>query len=376
TFFGVHSSESHFIKNIRESSFLTRNPRRARVFFTPMPCHHMIRLCFANSPKHLIDESMKISNKKDNTKPRVFYIPYTCKKMDPKSSRFNPIQEPISDPIQEYSFLTFDTFQNSPSFARYGLFEKTNTTSVETPFVICDEFAAKAIEELAVQPQNSVRLVCLQGSKHKLASYIDIPLPAVISPLSDQPENTTRTTLGYWEGVCETYVSKMLVMLWDDDEKLYVNCTENYYDESRAEKLVAALFCICPDAGAKCIAEAIHYGCVPVILGDEYALPLDKVLNWHRFSILLEEKDVYELKRILESKDIAKVQSLQKNLIKVRRHFRWNRAPRMYDAFHMTVYQIWVEEKECRNLEHLMISAIGISSHSKPRSQTTQIFWI
>ncbi|BAT86917.1 hypothetical protein VIGAN_05024900 [Vigna angularis var. angularis] len=50
---GKYASEGYFFKNIRESRFVTDDPRRAHLFFLPISCHKMRgRVCLFFSIRH------------------------------------------------------------------------------------------------------------------------------------------------------------------------------------------------------------------------------------------------------------------------------------------------------------------------------------
>ena len=54
-----------------------------------------------------------------------------------------------------------------------------------------------------------------------------------------------------------------------------------------------------------------------VILSNYYDLPFNDILDWHKFSVILKEQDVYRLKQILKDIPDNKLVSLHKNLVKV-----------------------------------------------------------
>uniref|UniRef100_A0A0E0E448 Exostosin GT47 domain-containing protein n=1 Tax=Oryza meridionalis TaxID=40149 RepID=A0A0E0E448_9ORYZ len=104
-------------------------------------------------------------------------------------------------------------------------------------------------------------------------------------------------------------------------------------------------FCVCPggsQVNSARISDSIHYGCVPVILSDYYDLPFSGILNWRKFAVVLKESDVYELKSILKSLSQEEFVSLHKSLVQVQKHFEWHSPPVPYDAFHMTMYELWL----------------------------------
>lgn len=90
------------------------------------------------------------------------------------------------------------------------------------------------------------------------------------------------------------------------------------------------------------ISDAMHYGCIPVIVSNHYDLPFNNILDWSKFSIIVSHGDIPLLKQILLSISRHKYLTLYQNLCHVRKHFQWHRNPRGYDAFHMTLYQLWL----------------------------------
>jgi hypothetical protein len=86
-------------------------------------------------------------------------------------------------------------------------------------------------------------------------------------------------------------------------------------------------FCLCPmgyEVNSPRIVEALYYECVPVIIADNFVLPFSDVLDWTAFSVVVAEKDIPDLKKILQ------------------RHFLWHARPMRYDLFHMILHSIWL----------------------------------
>jgi len=54
-----------------------------------------------------------------------------------------------------------------------------------------------------------------------------------------------------------------------------------------------------------------------VILSNYYDLPFNDILDWNKFSVVLKEKDVYQLKQILKNISDAEFVALHNNLVKV-----------------------------------------------------------
>lgn len=92
------------------------------------------------------------------------------------------------------------------------------------------------------------------------------------------------------------------------------------------------------------VGDAIHFGCIPVIISNYYDLPFANVLDWTKFSIIINQADIAVLKKILLSVSNETYIRMYKNLQLVRRHFTWHSTPSSddYDSFYMTAYQLWL----------------------------------
>lgn len=54
-----------------------------------------------------------------------------------------------------------------------------------------------------------------------------------------------------------------------------------------------------------------------VILSNYYDLPFNDILDWRKFSVILKEKEVYQLKQILKDIPNDDFVMLHENLVKV-----------------------------------------------------------
>ncbi|KAF2294227.1 hypothetical protein GH714_008413 [Hevea brasiliensis] len=157
-----------------------------------------------------------------------------------------------------------------------------------------------------------------------------------------------RTKLGLYVGSPDTKVGHAFVEAWKNDPEFEIWSTQ--LDGPRAtlsyvKKFYKAKFCICNQGSgmnSACVAESINSGCVPVIMPEYYDFPLIDIINWRKFSIIVKEEDVYNLKEILKAISDEKYRELQKNTVKVQRLFEWNSSPMEYDAFHMVMYELWL----------------------------------
>lgn len=104
-------------------------------------------------------------------------------------------------------------------------------------------------------------------------------------------------------------------------------------------------YCICPrgyEVNSPRLVESIFYGCVPVIISDNFVPPFLEVLNWEAFSVAVPERDVPRLKEILVSIPRKRYLALQAGVSGVRQHFLWHHRPVKYDLFHMILHSVWL----------------------------------
>lgn len=152
-----------------------------------------------------------------------------------------------------------------------------------------------------------------------------------------------RTKLVFFSGrVQNSVIRQELVTLWENDTSLSVFSGHSpfpYEEGFRRSK-----YCLHVkgyEVNTARVVDAIHYGCVPVMISNYYDLPFATILDWSKFSIIVSHADVALLKYILTSISEETYLKLYRNLCIVRNHFEWNSMPTSHDAFHMTAYQLW-----------------------------------
>ncbi|KAI3462145.1 hypothetical protein Pfo_018808 [Paulownia fortunei] len=293
---GKYASEGCFFQNLRESSFVTDYPNRADLFFIPISCHKM-------RGKGISYENMTII-----------------------------VQNYVESLISKYPYWN-------------------RTLGADHFFVTCHDVGVRATEGLPLLVKNSIRVVCSPSYDVGFIPHKDVALPQVLQPFAlpaggNDVEN--RTTLGFWAGHRNSKIRVILARVWENDTELDIS--NNRINRATGhlvyqKRFYRTKFCICPggsQVNSARIADSIHYGCIPVILSNYYDLPFGDILNWHKFSVVLNEKDVYQLKQILKNITQEEFVTLHKNLVKVQKHFHWNSPPVKHDAFHMVMYELWL----------------------------------
>ncbi|CAA0809731.1 Exostosin family protein [Striga hermonthica] len=291
TISGKYASEAYFFKNIKESAFLTNDPDQAHLFFIPISCHRLHQKVLSYDKMGSI------------------------------------VQEYVKGLAQRYPYW--------------------NRTLGTDHFVLtCHEIGVGATKKVRFLAKNAIRVVCSASYGTDFIPHKDVSLPLVMQPFSKPTghEMHGRSILGYWAGNRNSKTRKKLVKHWGKDKELDIQ-NSTAYASDRMEKFYRSKFCICPvgsTVNSNRIAMAIHYGCVPVILADHFHLPFNNVLDWQKFSVIVKERDIFKLKKILKAKVGKSYRILHSNLLEVQKHFQWNAVPLKFDTFHMILYQLWL----------------------------------
>ncbi|KAK3035785.1 hypothetical protein RJ639_034601, partial [Escallonia herrerae] len=239
-------------------------------------------------------------------------------------------------------------------------------------YVCCHSIGREAASKHRELLNNAIQVTCSSSYFQRLyISHKDVGLPQVWprqpEPLLSPPDERDR--LVFFAGrIQNARVRQELLALWGNDSSMDMNPSFPYEQGFRRSK-----YCLHVkgyEVNTARISDAIHYGCVPVLISNYYDLPLANVLDWSKFSITIHEADIVFLKRILLAVPGPTYSSMYQNLEIVRKHFAWNTNPGNYDSFYMTAYQLWLR----RGLHRLSRTKHRISGYASSYHLEVAVF--
>ncbi|KAG9452201.1 hypothetical protein H6P81_005105 [Aristolochia fimbriata] len=304
---GIYASEGWFMKSMEENRhFVVRDPKRAH----------------------------------------LFYLPYSARQLQlalyvPDSHNMRPLSVFLKDYVNSIA-------------SKYPFWNRTKGS--DHFLVACHDWGSYTLTEHEDLCLNTIKALCnADVSEGIFKAHQDVSLPETTirtpkKPLRDirgKPVSL-RPILAFFAGNMHGRVRPVLLEHWGDkdpDMRIYgplpnrVSRKMSYIQHMKSSK-----FCICPmgyEVNSPRIVEAIYYECVPVIIADNFVPPLDDVLDWSKFSVLVAEKDIPKLKDILLAIPLRRYISMQTGVKMVQQHFLWHHKPIKYDLFHMILHSIW-----------------------------------
>ncbi|KAI3793777.1 hypothetical protein L1987_36399 [Smallanthus sonchifolius] len=168
--------------------------------------------------------------------------------------------------------------------------------------------------------------------RHPCQDVENIVIPPYISPkkvqsiVSMSPVTACRDIFVFFRGKMEVHpknvsgqyysrrVRTKIHRKYSHDRRFYLrrNRFAGYHSE-----IVRSVFCLCPLGWAPWsprLVESVALGCVPIIIADDIMLSFEKAVPWSEISLMVAEKDIGKLGRILDYVAATNLSSIQRNL--------------------------------------------------------------
>ncbi|CAM6129655.1 unnamed protein product [Calypogeia fissa] len=296
---GNYASEHYFKMALLESSMLTEDPDEADLFYMPF----------------------SIANMRKDGRIGVIGIKHFVKK------------------------YVSDISMNYPYWNRSG--------GADHFYVNCHSIGKTATYEAVEVRHHAIQVVCSSNYHvHPFFPHKDATIPQVW-PRTGFPKQAAlieqRKTLAFFAGAGNSPVRALVAKHWktDSEIKVYTHKISTPYDQA----LLTSKYCLHLkgyEVNTARLADAMHYGCVPIIIADYHDLPFNDVLDWSQFSLVVTAADIPQLKDIIKAVSDDQYVEMQKNVMQVRQHFEWHKKPQHFDAFYMVMYELWLRRHVTR----------------------------
>ncbi|XP_073135134.1 probable glycosyltransferase At5g11130 [Henckelia pumila] len=295
---GNYASESYFKKSLFKSHFLTKDPSEADLFYLPFSIAGL---------RH--DKRIGVGG----------------------------IQDFVKDYVRNISRV-------------YPYWNRTG--GADHFYVACHSVGRSAAEKAVEVKLNAIQVVC--SSSYFLQGYVahkDASIPQIWPRKGKPPVRSPseRKNLAFYAGAMNSPVRRSLIEHWGNDTKILVHRAR--LKTPYSEALLGSKYCIHAkgfEVNTARIGDALYYGCVPVILADQYDLPYADILNWNTFSVIVATMDIPFLKKILQRIRFDEYLKLQNHVMKVQKHFQWHHLPHDFDAFYMVMFELWLRRSHLR----------------------------
>ncbi|CAH9064712.1 unnamed protein product [Cuscuta epithymum] len=295
---GIYASEGWFMKQLTtKTKFVTKDPNIAHLFYLPFGSHNLEHTLY-------VPESHKHTN-------LIEYL----------NSYINLIK------------------------GRYPFWNRT--CGGDHFLVACHDWAP---EETRHHMANCIKSLCNADLREGFLFGKDTSLPETYMHSNLDPMRniggkapSERSILAFFAGQMHGHVRPTLLKFWEDKDpsmKIVSHMKKSQY----MKHMKNSRYCICArgyEVNSPRVVEAISYDCVPVIISDNFVVPFLETLNWESFAVFVLEKDIPNLKNILESIPEKRYMEMHENVKRVQRHFIWHLNPEKYDIFHMILHSIW-----------------------------------
>jgi hypothetical protein len=101
-----------------------------------------------------------------------------------------------------------------------------------------------------------------------------------------------------------------------------IDATAGKTDSAYTELLAASTFAFVPRGDAMFsyrLLEAMSFGCIPVILSDNWVLPFDRAVKWSGIGLHLSENDIPSLPSLLRGFSAQRISSIQQHVVETYR---------------------------------------------------------
>lgn len=174
---------------------------------------------------------------------------------------------------------------------------------------------------------NCIRSLCNADVGKDFVVGKDVSLPTTKISSAQKPNGNVggnrpskRTILAFFAGSLHGYVRPILLNRWSSTPEPDMKIFNRIDHKSYIGFMKRSRFCVCAkgyEVNSPRVVESILYGCVPVIISDNFVPPFFEVLDWESFAVFVPEKEIPNLRKILISIPLRRYVEMQRRVLKL-----------------------------------------------------------
>ncbi|KAJ8531358.1 hypothetical protein K7X08_026792 [Anisodus acutangulus] len=312
---GLHAPVYHNVSKFKRSYELMEQNLKVYIYAEgKRPVFHQSRLTGIYASEGWFMKQLKASQHyltNDPKKAHLFYLPFSSQ-----------ILEEVVYVPNSHSFTNLKAYLKNYVDLIKGRYPYWNRTQGADHFLVaCHDWAP---EETRREMANCIKSLCNADLKEGFKLGKDASLPETNIGSADPSKTlggkrpSQRKFLAFFAGSMHGYVRPILLKHWqnkDPNMKIFGLMRKTDY----IRHMKSSKYCICArgyEVNSPRVVEAISYECVPVIISDNFVPPFLETLNWESFAVFVQEKDIPNLKAILDSISLRRYLTLYNNVLK------------------------------------------------------------
>ncbi|KAJ7552915.1 hypothetical protein O6H91_06G076400 [Diphasiastrum complanatum] len=235
------------------------------------------------------------------------------------------------------------------------------TLGTDHVFLSCYNFKADASRNVLELKKNAIQIACsplAAGGTQDFYPHKDITLPLFegetnensLCTSSRQKKTDRKHTLYYAGPVEENSTLASVSESWKSASGFFVSSLIS--EPSYHQRMYStSQFCLSLGPSDRMLVlDSLRCGCIPVVLSaNSFSdLPFQDILNWLKFSVILNSKDIRKLKRILSAISETQLKSMQAFVLEAAKHMKWKPLSNPYNSFDLAMYELWIRSHTTR----------------------------
>ncbi|KAJ7544093.1 hypothetical protein O6H91_09G064500 [Diphasiastrum complanatum] len=235
------------------------------------------------------------------------------------------------------------------------------TLGTDHVFISCHDFKVDSSRNVLELKKNAIQIACsplAADGTQEFFPHKDITMPlfegeaakSSVCKLSRENNSNRKHAVYYGGPVEENSTLASVYESWKNPSGFFLDSVIPE-QSNHLRMLSISKFCLSLGASDRAnVVNSIRCGCIPVVFSASnfYDLPFQDILNWHKFSVILDSKDIGKLEKILTAIPKSQLKNMQGFVLEAAKHMEWHPKSNPYNSFHLVMYELWIRSHTIR----------------------------